>query len=99
VQLIPASGAAPAYLQIGARNSTRWGDYLSIDLRLAHTLRLPLGDLDLWIDSTNTLNRGNACCTSYAQLSSTGQLLAPSTTVWFPRVINLGFDWRVHSRP
>jgi outer membrane receptor protein involved in Fe transport len=98
VQLIPASGTSPAYLQIGARNSTRWGDYLSIDLRLAHTLRLPLGDLDLWIDSTNTLNRGNPCCTSYAQLSSTGQLLAPTTSVWYPRVINLGFDWRVHPR-
>jgi outer membrane cobalamin receptor len=98
VQLIPASATAPATVQIGPRNSSRLGNYLSLDVRVAHTLRLPLGDLDLWIDSTNVLNRGNPCCVSYDQVSPAGQLLPPATTDWFPRVINVGFDWRVRPR-
>jgi hypothetical protein len=98
VYLVPAEGAQPSRLQIGPRNSTRWGDYLSVDVRVAHTLSLPLGDLDLWIDATNLLNRGNPCCSSYAQVNGAGELAPPVTTAWFPRVVNLGFDWRVRPR-
>jgi outer membrane cobalamin receptor len=91
-------GTQPTYLQIGPRNSSRWSDYLSVDVRIAHTLTLPLGDLDLWIDATNLLNRGNSCCSSYAQVNAVGELATPATTAWFPRVINLGFAWRVGPR-
>lgn len=98
VSLVPAQGSQPAHLQIGPRNSTRWGNYLAVDVRLAHTLELPLGDLDLWIDGTNLLNRGNPCCSSYTQVNSAGELAPPVTTDWFPRVVNIGFDWRVRPR-
>lgn len=91
---VPAAGQQPAYLQVGPRNSSRWGNYLSVDARVSHTFALPIGELDLWIDGTNLLNRGNPCCSTYAVVSAAGQLLAPVTTAWFPRVINLGFEWR-----
>jgi hypothetical protein len=98
IGLIPSTATQPAYLQIGPRNSARWGRYVSMDVRLAHMFTLPLGELDLWTDATNLFNRGNPCCSSYGQVDTNGVLLAPQTTSWFPRVINVGFDWRVRSR-
>ena len=40
-------GTQSPFLQIGAPDSSRWGHYLSVDLRLARTVSLPLRDLDL----------------------------------------------------
>jgi outer membrane cobalamin receptor len=98
LSLGPSTATQPAYLQVGPRNSARWGPYLSMDVRVAHTLTVPLGDLDLWADATNLFNRGNPCCSSYGQVAANGALLPPGMTSWFPRVINVGFDWRVRPR-
>ena len=98
ITLIPATTSQQSYLQIGPRNSARWGRYISMDVRVAHTFTLPLGDLDLWTDATNLFNRANPCCSSYGQLDSNGSWLPPMTTSWFPRVINIGFDWRIRPR-
>jgi hypothetical protein len=92
---LPANGTAPAYFRIGPRNSSRWGSYFSADLRVARTVPLRLGDLLLWIDATNVTNRANECCTAYGQVDSTGNLMMPATDSWFPRTVNVGFDWRV----
>jgi outer membrane receptor protein involved in Fe transport len=95
VTFLPAIGASPAYLQVGTRNSSRWGSYFTADVRLAHTVPLRSGDLLLWADATNLTNRANQCCTAFGQTDQTGNLLMPSTTSWFPRFVNVGFEWRV----
>lgn len=99
ISLIPSTATQAGYLQIGPRNSGEWDRYISVDVRVAHTLALPLGDLDLWFDTTNLFNRGNPCCSYFGQVGGNGAYLPPATTSWFPRVINIGFDWRVRSRP
>jgi hypothetical protein len=98
ITLVPASGTTPAYFQIGPRNSSRWGSYFSADVRLSRTIPFHVGDLLLWADATNALNRSNECCTSFGQLDQAGNLMAPGTTSWYPRVLNVGFDWRMHPR-
>ena len=95
VSYLPADGATPAYFRIGARNSSRWGSYFSTDIRLAQTVPLRLGDVVLWVDATNLTNRGNECCIAYGQVDSMGNLLMPATDSWFPRTLNVGFEWRV----
>jgi hypothetical protein len=86
-------------MQIGARNSARWGSYISADVRVAHTIPLQSGDLLLWADATNVTNRGNTCCISYGQVDPSGALLAPTTTSWYPRIANVGFEWRLRPGP
>jgi hypothetical protein len=98
VSFVPAAAGIPAYLQTGVRNSARWGSYFSADVRLAHTIPLRLGDLLLWADATNVTNRPNPCCTSYGQVDPSGNLRMPGTTSWFPRVLNIGFEWRVRPK-
>jgi hypothetical protein len=49
----------------------------------------------LWVDVTNVTNRGNECCVAYGQVDSMGNLLMPATDSWFPRTLNVGFEWRV----
>ena len=97
VTLVPASGSMPAYLQIGPRNSGRWGSYFSADVRLARTIPLRLGDLLLWADATNLTNRTNRCCTAVGHVDQAGNLSVPDTTSWFPRFVNVGFEWRLHA--
>jgi len=98
ISLVPATATQPAYLQIGPRNSGQWGDYVSVDVRVAHTFASHLGDFNLWLDTTNVINKANPCCSYYGQLDANGAYLPPVTTSWFPRVINIGFDWRLKSR-
>jgi outer membrane receptor protein involved in Fe transport len=97
VTLLPATATAPAYFQLGPRNSARRGSYFSADLRLAQTIPVRMGDLLLWADATNLTNRSNECCTSFGQVDPMGNYLTPGTTSWFPRVVNVGFEWRLRA--
>jgi outer membrane cobalamin receptor len=98
VNYLPANGAAPAYFLIGPRNTSRWGSYFSTDIRLTRTVQLRLGDVLLWVDATNVINRANECCTAYGQVDSAGNLTMPANNSWFPRAVNVGFDWRLRPR-
>ncbi|MDB6104867.1 MAG: hypothetical protein JWO52_4866 [Gammaproteobacteria bacterium] len=98
VSYLPASGTAPAYFLIGPRNTSRWGSYFSTDVRVARTVPLRLGDMLLWVDATNVTNRANECCTVYGQVDSMGNLTMPVNNSWFPRAVNVGFDWRLRPR-
>jgi outer membrane receptor protein involved in Fe transport len=98
VALVPAVGTAPAYLEIGERNSSRWDDYFSADIRVARTVPLRSGDLLLWADATNVTNRDNQCCTLYGQVDGSGSLLPPTQGSWYPRVLNVGVEWRLTPR-
>jgi len=92
---VAASLTAPAYIAAGSRNSDRWGSYLSVDLRLSTSVPLRYGELSLWADASNITNRSNECC---AGLNPDNGAAGPPVVVdkfWAPRVINVGFSWRV----
>jgi hypothetical protein len=95
VSFFPAAGSAPAYLIIGERNSARWNDYLSLDARIATAIPLPLGELSVWLDGTNLTNRSNYCCTELKSLDSALGPPAMDATIWVPRMLNVGFTYRV----
>jgi outer membrane cobalamin receptor len=79
---------------IGARNSARWASYFSADTKVAYTVPYSRGDLFLWADATNLSNRGNECCRVIRPSEAAGTGIGAISTDWFPRVVNVGFEWR-----
>jgi len=92
--VVPASATLPGYLAVGARNSARWGSYFSADFRLSTSLPFQSGDLALWLDATNLTNRSNFCCVALNPDPPTG-VPTMEDQVWSPRLINVGFTWKV----
>ena len=84
------SGTAGA-LTLGERNSARWGDYISVDLRGGWTIPTRYGELATWLEVTNVTDRQNECC---VRLEPPNVPMAADS--WLPRIVNLGFSWRFH---
>jgi len=93
--VVPATASAPSSLMIGARNSANWGGYFSADIRLSQTLPLRYGELSLWLDATNITNRRNDCCIDLSSNSRENTIVVTTSKIWSPRVVNVGFVWRV----
>ena len=82
-------------LAVGARNSGRWGDFISVDLRGSWIWTYDSGDLTAVIDVTNATNRRNPCCINLEMEESSA--LATETNSWLPTLINIGFTYRWRS--
>jgi outer membrane receptor protein involved in Fe transport len=83
-------------LMLGERNSDRWGDFYSLDLRSSYVWPQNYGDFSLVFEVTNATNRSNPCCA----VLETGPNGALTTEVdhWLPAIVNLGFSYRWRSR-
>lgn len=84
-----SSQGGDAQVQVGARNAGRGSDFVSLDLRAAWTHSLGVGDLELWGEVTNALNRGDNCCAASGLASLTAGYGNGN-----PRTVNLGVLWR-----
>lgn len=91
--LTAPNGTTSGSLVLGARNSNRWGNYLTLDLRAGWTWQLGRGDLLTTLEFTNATNHPNPCCTTF-EAASAGQFTAVETEHWLPRIVNLGFVYR-----
>jgi hypothetical protein len=91
---VPGTGATPDHILVGLRNSARWKNYFSTDLRVSTSVPLSFGELTLWLDGTNLTGRSNACCIELQSMSSAG---VPSVEdqAWLPRILNVGFTVKV----
>jgi hypothetical protein len=96
VVLIAATPPTVPRMVVGPRNSGRWPDYFSANVRLARTLSLAHGELSLWIDATNITDRANECCNQFGSMDQTPLQTLLRTVNWRPREINVGFSWRLH---
>lgn len=85
-----------APLQLHARNSRQWSDYLSLDLRGSWTWNFSSGDLSAVLDLTNATNRRNECCLVLEMEDSAA--LEGEVDHWLPALINIGFTYRWRSR-
>jgi outer membrane receptor protein involved in Fe transport len=81
---------------LGDRNSARWGDFYTLDLRGSHAWPLRHGDFSLVLEITNATDRGNECC---AVLEAAGDgTFRAGTDHWLPIIVNLGFSYRWRNR-
>ncbi len=90
---VPGSAATADTIQLGARNTERWQDFLSVDFRATRQWVLNGGDLTAHLELTNASNRSNPCCISLEREDATGPLLA-ETERWLPSVLNIGLTYR-----
>jgi outer membrane receptor protein involved in Fe transport len=92
----PRTPLAMEPLQPGPRNSARWGDFYSLDLRGSWTWQLANGDFAVVLDVTNAANRDNECCVVLGA-SGGNAALAAEVDHWLPTIVNLGFTYRWRS--
>lgn len=89
------AGTPQAAIAVGRRNSIRYDDYSSVDLRVSRSFELRRGDLDVFAEVTNAFNQRNACCTDFSYAYPGGQLtLEREYRHWLPLVPSVGVLWR-----
>jgi outer membrane receptor protein involved in Fe transport len=87
---------APDTIELGARNSARYPDFSSVDLRVSRDFALPRGALTVFAEVTNALDRRNPCCTDFEyRYEADGSLvLDREYRHWLPLVPSVGVLWR-----
>lgn len=83
-------------LALGERNSARWGDFYSLDLRGSYVWPQKYGDFSLVLEVTNATNRANECC-AVLETAPNGAFRS-EVDHWLPSIVNLGFSYRWRSR-
>jgi hypothetical protein len=83
-------------LSLGERNSARWGDFYTLDLRGSYVWPQKYGDFSLVLEVTNATDRSNECC-AVLQTAPDGSFRT-ETDRWLPTIVNLGFSYRWRSR-
>jgi len=96
-ELTQPSNGAPGGIILDKRNSQRWGDFYTLDLRGSYTWQLGNGDFSVVLEITNATNRHNECCTAL-EASEDGPFFESETDHWLPAIANIGFSyrWRNH---
>jgi hypothetical protein len=88
-------GTPGARIVLGRRNSQRYDDYGSVDLRISRDFALPRGDLNVYAEVTNAFNQRNPCCVDYSYDYPDGQLaLEREFRHWLPLVPSVGVLWK-----
>jgi hypothetical protein len=93
--LVPPAGGAPAEVLLGDRNSDRWRDFYTLDVRASYSWPLAYADFTTVFEATNATNRENPCC---ALLRADAGGFYTKTSHWLPAIVNIGFTYRWRSR-
>ena len=88
----PANGD-PGGIILDRRNSQRWGDFYTLDLRGSYTWPLGNGEFSVVVEVTNATNRHNECC-AVLEASEDGPFFESETDQWLPAIANIGFSYR-----
>lgn len=87
---------AAVTLALGARDSARYGNFLSFDGRVSYHMALPVGSLGVSLELRNLLDRDNPCCTEYEvrpTATGTSELVGVRRD-WLSFTPILGVRWR-----
>jgi hypothetical protein len=94
---IPPTDVAAPSVRVGGRNSSRWGNFFTLDLRSSWSLPIAGTDFSIWAELTNSTNRRNPCCTRLLTSPSTDAGITEPDS-WFSRTFDVGFVWRFSGR-
>jgi outer membrane receptor protein involved in Fe transport len=88
-------GQFPAQvLDIGERNSDRWGVYNRVDLRASRDIPVSNGRLRFYVEALNLFNRNNEGCLShYVVSTNSGIRTFENVEYWLPFIPSLGAKW------
>jgi hypothetical protein len=93
--IVTDATAPDAEIVLGRRNSLRFSYYGSLDARLSRDFTLKHGELNVFAEVTNLVDRDNQCCVdwSYAYQGDT-VVLEHEYRHWLPIVPNVGVLWK-----
>ncbi len=84
-----------ASIELGPRNTSRYGNFGSLDVRVSREFALRHSTLSLFAEATNLTNRANRCCTDLDYEYDAGTLvLDREYRDWLPLIPNVGVLWR-----
>jgi hypothetical protein len=75
------------------RNTTRFGDFRSLDLRVTRKLDVKGTSLNLFFELTNATGRTNTCCVEY-EIEDENGLFETKQLDYLPLIPSAGFVWR-----
>ena len=58
----PPTETTPAQFELAPRNSSRWGNFFTLDQRVSWAPSRMQSNFSLWAETLNTTNRRNLCC-------------------------------------
>jgi hypothetical protein len=81
--------------ELDARNSDRFGDRVTLDLRAEYRRPLAIGSLAVNFEITNAINVGNTCCQRLIPLDdgAGGTSFTTQESDWLPVVPSIGVLW------
>jgi hypothetical protein len=81
---------------LGPRNSQRFGQFVSLELRTQYTVPMPVGALELFFEVRNAFDRANDCCRDVTVTQTTdGKFnIAIQQKSWLNVVPLAGVNWR-----
>ena len=93
--IVANADPADAEIVLGRRNSLRFGYYGSLDARVSRDFTLSHGELNVFAEVTNLLDRNNECCVDWSYADQGGAVvLEKDYRHWLPIVPNVGVLWR-----
>jgi len=95
--VLQPDGSESLALAVSDRNTTRYSEFSSLDIRVSRDIDIARGDLTVFLEVTNLPNRQNPCCTEYS-VGSDGSLVSRDKH-WLPVVPSLGIVWRFYAEP
>jgi outer membrane receptor protein involved in Fe transport len=81
-------------LQLGPRNSERWPDFFSLDVRASWSYPMRWGELRFLGEVLNATDAATICCAVYTA-QGTAPLLSRSLQDGLPRTYYLGLTWKL----
>lgn len=97
--LAGGTAAGAAALLVGERNSVRWANFFTTDVRVSRDFAIPNGSVSVWLDAINATDHSNECCVGFTPADAASGIGATRPKRWLPRVINVGFVWRFRPEP
>jgi hypothetical protein len=92
VSLASSDSSVPLVTTSG-RNTTRLGDFRSLDFRVTRKLDIKGTSLNLFFELTNATGKSNACCVEY-EIEEEDGLFETKHLNYLPLIPSAGFVWR-----
>lgn len=96
VEAIDGADGSRRFVQVvGPRNGERYPPYHRLDFRASRRVGLRRGELQLFLEVSNVLNRGNVCCQSdhEVRIRDRQGVLVVETERWLPLLPSFGLNW------
>lgn len=96
LNIAPGVGSGSAVAEFGPRNAERFGNFATLDVKVAYTVPVRNGSLNFFLELSNATDRKNRCCIDINVIEDVeGNLvLDQKTENWLPLFPSVGVLWK-----